>query len=104
MASVAALAIGLSSCSNFLDELPDNRTELNENMLAKYYFPPILLQQSVRWEMSSDNTDAYPNRFSSFNRLQEDLYKWADSAEQIRTLPMHFGNLAIWQSLPATRF
>ena len=49
MASVAALAIGLSSCSNFLDELPDNRTELNENMLAKYYFPPILLQQSVRW-------------------------------------------------------
>lgn len=39
MASVAALAIGLSSCSNFLDELPDNRTELNETMLAKYYFP-----------------------------------------------------------------
>ena len=54
--------------------------------------------------MSSDNTDAYPNRFSSFNRLQEDLYKWADSAEQDQDSPMHFGNLAIWQSLPATRF
>ena len=35
MASVAALAIGLSSCSNFLDELPDNRTELNENNVGK---------------------------------------------------------------------
>ena len=34
MASVAALAIGLSSCSNFLDELPDNRTELNENNIT----------------------------------------------------------------------
>ena len=38
MASVAALAIGLSSCSNFLDELPDNRTELNENNVGKITF------------------------------------------------------------------
>ena len=73
MASVAALAIGLSSCSNFLDELPDNRTELNENNVGK-----ILLS-------------AYP---ISGQTLQN----------KIRTLPMNFGNLAIWQSLPATRF
>ena len=105
MASVAALAIGLSSCSNFLDELPDNRTELNENNVGKILlsaYPTTAICEMG--EMSSDNTDAYPNRFSSFNRLQEDLYKWADSADKIRTLPMHFGNLAIWQSLPATRF
>ena len=83
MASVAALAIGLSSCSNFLDELPDNRTELNENNVGKILlsaYPTTAICEMG--EMSSDNTDAYPNRFSSFNRLQEDLYKWADSAEQ----------------------
>ena len=105
MASVAALAIGLSSCSNFLDELPDNRTELNENNVGKILlsaYPTTAICEMG--EMSSDNTDAYPNRFSSFNRLQEDLYKWETLQNKIRTLPMHFGNLAIWQSLPQRGF
>ena len=94
MASVAALAIGLSSCSNFLDELPDNRTELNENNVGKILlsaYPTTAICEMG--EMSSDNTDAYPNRFSSFNRLQEDLYKWADSAEQDQDSPH-----ALWES------
>ena len=94
MASVAALAIGLSSCSNFLDELPDNRTELNENNVGKILlsaYPSTAICEMG--EMSSDNTDAYPNRFSSFNRLQEDLYKWADSAEQDQDSPH-----ALWES------
>ena len=105
MASVAALAIGLSSCSNFLDELPDNRTELNENNVGKILlsaYPTTAICEMG--EMSSDNTDAYPNRFSSFNRLQEDSISGQTLQNKIRTLPMHFGNLAIWQSLPATRF
>ena len=59
MASVAALAIGLSSCSNFLDELPDNRTELNENNVGKILlsaYPTTAICEMG--EMSSDNTDA----------------------------------------------
>ena len=57
MASVAALAIGLSSCSNFLDELPDNRTELNENNVGKILlsaYPTTAICEMG--EMSSDNT------------------------------------------------
>ena len=101
MASVAALAIGLSSCSNFLDELPDNRTELNENNVGKILlsaYPTTAICEMG--EMSSDNTDAYPNRFSSFKIS----ISGQTLQNKIRTLPMHFGNLAIWQSLPATRF
>ena len=101
MASVAALAIGLSSCSNFLDELPDNRTELNENNVGK-----ILLS-------------AYPTTWGKCHQtilmliriaflLSTVCKKISISGQtlqnKIRTLPMHFGNLAIWQSLPATRF
>lgn len=95
MASVAALAIGLSSCSNFLDELPDNRTELNENNVGKILlsaYPTTAICEMG--EMSSDNTDAYPNRFFFFQPgLQEDLYKWADSAEQDQDSPH-----ALWES------
>ena len=36
MASVAALAIGLSSCSNFLDELPDNRTQCSNTVRVMF--------------------------------------------------------------------
>lgn len=79
----AAFAFGLSSCSDFLDELPDNRTELGPDnvdkiLLAAY---PTTTPCMIA-EMSSDNTDAYPNNFSSYNRLQEDLYMWADTGEK----------------------
>ena len=79
----AAFTFGLSSCSDFLDELPDNRTELDPDnvdkvLLAAY---PTITPCMIA-EMSSDNTDAYPNNFSSYNRLQEDLYKWVDTGEK----------------------
>ena len=32
---VTAFSIGLTSCSHFLDELPDNRTELNSGNVSK---------------------------------------------------------------------
>ena len=74
MASVAALAIGLSSCSNFLDELPDNRTELNENNVGKILlsaYPTTAICEMG--EMSSDNTDAYPNRLGRLCRTRSGL-------------------------------
>ena len=63
MASVAALAIGLSSCSNFLDELPDNRTELNENnvgkiLLSAYPTTAICEMRSEEHTSNSSHTDS----------------------------------------------
>lgn len=95
LASIAtAFTFGLSSCSKFLDELPDNRTELApENvekiLLAAY---PTSTMCAIA-EMSSDNTDAYPDNFSAFNRLQEDLYKWDVTSEREDDSPH-----ALWES------
>lgn len=94
LAATAAFTLGFSSCSSFLDELPDNRTELNENNVSKILlaaYPTTTLCEIS--EMSSDNTDAYPNRFGAFNRLQEDLFKWADSAENGEDSPSN-----LWES------
>ena len=105
MASVAALAIGLSSCSNFLDEPPDNRTELNENNVGKILlsaYPTTAICEMG--EMSSDNTDAIRIAFLLSTVCKKISISGQTLQNKIRTLPMHFGNLAIWQSLPATRF
>lgn len=83
-----ALTLGCTSCSNFLDEVPDNRTELNEDNVSKILLAAYPLATAVEIaEMSSDNTDAYPNRFPSADRLQEDLYRWTDSAERSTDSP-----------------
>lgn len=84
----------LSSCSGFLDELPDNRTELTPDNVDKVLlsaYPTTAICEIA--EMSSDNTDAYPNNFSAFDRLQEDLYKWEDSSERNEDSPH-----AMWES------
>lgn len=96
LASIAtAFIFGLSSCSDFLDELPDNRTELTPDNVSKILlaaYPTTAICEIA--EMASDNTDAYPNNFSAFNRLQEDLYKWEDSSEREDDSPKHCGKPA----------
>lgn len=65
-----------------------------KTMLAKYYFPPILLQQSVRWGKGHQTILMLIRiAFLLSTVLQEDLYKWADSAEQDQDSPH-----ALWES------
>ncbi|WP_291589084.1 RagB/SusD family nutrient uptake outer membrane protein [Bacteroides sp.] len=90
---VTVFTFGLSSCADFLDELPDNRTELNPDNVGKILvsaYPTTAICEIG--EVSSDNTDAYPNNFSS-DRLLEDLYKWESTAEQDQDSPA-----ALWES------
>lgn len=90
---VTAFSIGLSSCSHFLDELPDNRTELNSGNVSKMLvsaYPTTTVCEIA--EVSSDNVDAYPDNFAS-NRLLEDLYKWENTSEQDQDSPA-----ALWES------
>lgn len=90
---VTAFSIGLTSCSHFLDELPDNRTELNSGNVSKILvsaYPTTAICEIA--EVSSDNVDAYPNNFTS-DRLLEDLYKWESTSEQDQDSPA-----ALWES------
>lgn len=75
-------AIGFTSCSDFLDEMPDQRTEVtpeNAGYLLVTAYPGCIPMEI--FEMYSDNSDAYPNRYASMDRLQDDLYKWEDTSQ-----------------------
>lgn len=90
---ITAFAWGLSSCADFLDETPDNRTELNPQNVSKILvaaYPTTAICEIG--EVSSDNTDAYPDNFTS-DRLLEDLYRWESTAEQGQDSPA-----ALWES------
>lgn len=75
------VAITLTSCDNYLDELPDNRmtlksTEEISKLLVSAYpdnYPAYLT------EMYSDNTDEnIGTGWSSYDRFQEEAYNWED--------------------------
>ena len=82
LAAVLCTSMGLASCSDFLDEMPDQRTEVtpdNADYLLVGAYPTSMPLEI--FEMYSDNTDAFPNRYSAMDRLQEDLYKWEDTSQ-----------------------
>ena len=71
----------LSSCEDFLDEMPDNRTELDTeakitNMLVAAY-PET--NYALLGEMSSDNTDDNGGTWTVYNKLQEEAATWQDA-------------------------
>lgn len=93
LAAIVGSSIGLSSCSDFLDEMPDQRTEVtpeNADYLLVTAYPNSMPLEM--FEMYSDNTDAYPNRYSAMDRLQEDLYKWEDTSQNEEDSPA-----AVWE-------
>ncbi|MCH5328838.1 MAG: RagB/SusD family nutrient uptake outer membrane protein, partial [Coprobacter sp.] len=80
--TIATLGLcgGLLSCSDFLDTLPDNRTEINTadkvtNILVSAYpsISPIMIQ-----ELSSDNAKDNGNLYDVYGQLQQDAYLWRD--------------------------
>lgn len=80
---VIGASMSLTSCEDFLGEMPDSRTEItpdNAAYLLISAYPTSAMPIEI-FEMYSDNTDAYPNRFAARDRLQEDLYKWEDTSQ-----------------------
>ena len=82
--SFIALSMGLTSCNDWLDKLPDNRMELSKpsdisDLLVSAYpncHPAYLL------EMYSDNTDECINpNWSEASRFQRQAYNWNDITE-----------------------
>ncbi|MBO5579322.1 MAG: RagB/SusD family nutrient uptake outer membrane protein [Prevotella sp.] len=82
--SIIALSMGLTSCNDWLDKLPDNRMELQtvddvKGLLVSAYpqtHPAYLL------EMYSDNTDeCVAPDWSEADRFQRQAYNWEDITE-----------------------
>ena len=92
-AAIVGSSMGLASCSDFLDEMPDQRTEVtseNADYLLVTAYPNSMPLEM--FEMYSDNTDAFPNRYAAWSRLQEDLYKWEDTSQNEDDSPA-----AVWE-------
>jgi tetratricopeptide (TPR) repeat protein len=75
-------SVGFTGCNDFLDVMPDQRTEVtpdNADYLLVSAYPNCMPLEI--FEMYSDNTDAYPNRFSEMDMLQGDLFWWKDTSQ-----------------------
>lgn len=76
-------ASAFCSCDHFLDELPDNRTELDtEEKITKML---VSAYSTSSWdflaEFYSDNTDCNGDKYESMDRLSTEVYEWKDSHE-----------------------
>ena len=81
ISSLAALTLGLSSCDDYLDKLPDNRmsitnvSEANKLLVSAYpgVYPAMLT------EMYSDNADAFSvTGWTTYDRFQTEAWSWGD--------------------------
>lgn len=94
-AVTAIICIGITSCSDFLDEMPDNRTELNTaesitKVLVSAY--PETTNCHIG-EFYSDNIDENSKAYSYLFRLNEHLYRWQQTTEENQDSPH-----ALWES------
>lgn len=81
--SAGIIATSFSSCKKYLDELPDNRAELNTTdkigkMLVGAYPENAYVLVS---ELSSDNVDDVGPVYLNYSRFIEQVYKWQDITE-----------------------
>ena len=77
------LTLTLTSCNDFLDELPDNRTEANtvdkiQKLLVSAY--PVSDHMAFT-EYGSDNVDFMGPSFTNTSRFLDQCYTWEDITE-----------------------
>ena len=94
-AALAALSLSMSSCDDFLDTLPDNRTDLDTpEKITKIL---VSAYPTANWnlitEYYSDNTDDNSDRYQMYDRLSEEIYLWKDTRETGDDSP-----LTLWNS------
>lgn len=81
---IAITAIVLmTSCDKFLDELPDNRTELNSYEKIRSLLVTAYPQNAYVMiaERSSDNVDDYGSKNPYWDRIDEQIAYWKDITE-----------------------
>lgn len=74
---------GFSSCEKYLDVLPDNRAELNNNDKIRKILVSAYPTTSyvMATELSSDNVDDVGPVYKNYSRFIEELFKWEESTE-----------------------
>ena len=87
-----ALSLTVSSCNDFLDEMPDNRTELDTpEKITKLL---VTAYPTTSWnllaEFSSDNTDDNGPKYQIFDRLSREIYEWKDTKETGNDSPVTY--------------
>ena len=81
--SLLALSMGLASCNDFLDKLPDNRTEANtEEKIQKLLVAAYPTHDHMAFtEYGSDNVDDMGEKNPYTDRFIDQLYSWTDVTE-----------------------
>ena len=87
-----ALSLTVSSCNDFLDEMPDNRTNLDTpEKITKLL---VTAYPTTSWnllaEFSSDNTDDNGPKYQIFDRLSREIYEWKDTKETGNDSPVTY--------------
>ena len=81
--SVIALSMTLASCDDFLDKLPDNRTEANtEEKIQKLLVSAYPTHDHMAFtEYASDNVDDMGESNPNSDRFLDEIYTWTDVTE-----------------------
>ncbi len=89
--AVATLAT-LTSCDSYLDELPDNRTELTSEKKIQSLLTSAYLTNDPLFvgEFMSDNVDSYGTSNPNTNRFVDQVYNWEDVTESDNQSPQLF--------------
>ena len=76
-------ACSLTSCDDFLDTMPDNRTEVDEsNKVTDMLVSAYPVHDYIYFnELMSDNMDCYP-RYSSHTSLADSCWMWSEVSEE----------------------
>lgn len=89
---LAAFLLSLTACNSYLDELPDNRSELTsldkiQKVLTSAY--PINDDLFIA-EFMSDNVDSYGDDNPNTNRFVDQVYHWEEITEANNQSPENF--------------
>lgn len=89
------LLVALFSCNDFLDEMPDNRAEIDsEEKVGKLLVSAYPTNTFVMvTEFASDNLDDNGVNNPYFDRFTEQLYRWTDVTEENNESPKR-----IWEA------
>lgn len=72
-----------ASCDDYLDALPDNRTEIDtEDKVGQLLVSAYSSKNpNMLFEMASDNTDNMANNYLAYDKFQIQAYQWDDITE-----------------------
>ena len=92
--SVIAVGLGLTSCNDFLDKMPDSRAEIDTNEKVALLLTSAYPQTNsiVMAEMSSDNAMDNGSTFTFEDKVQEEAYLWKDITSEDSDAPKDFWN------------